>query len=159
MIPGGVQNALASPAKPASCTDCTGTFYGGSATYVNLAVANTWPQQGGNYCGIESAIALVNYDNENNGQPLAFNSNGDQVTLGNYNQSVAGIHPPPGMSQWGWGWSAAQNPPNKYGGGTNIAPDFGTDPRSIAWMAWNYSLPNKYFHDHIYSCHQDPYGQ
>ena len=26
-------------------------------------------------------------------------------------------------------------------------------------MAWNYSLPNKYFHDHIYSWHQDPYGQ
>ena len=144
----------------AACTGCTGTFYGvQSANWMLDATGNDWPQKpNSNYCGIESAIGMVNYDYINSGQPQPYNSNDDQVTLGNYNQSVGGIHPPPGMSQWGWGYDAVQNPPNQYGGGTNIAGDFGTDPRSVAWMSWNYSMPNRFFHDHIYSWHQDPYG-
>lgn len=151
----------ASAAAPAACTVCTGTFYGADSTILNPAITTVWPQKANsNYCGIEDAIGLVNYDNLNSGQTKRFTSNDDQVARGNYNQTVGNDPLPlPGLPQWGWAYDAQLNPPNKYGGGTNIAPDYGTDPRSVAWVTWNYSLNNRYFHDHIYSWHQDPFGQ
>lgn len=39
---------------------------------------------------------------------------------------------------------------NAYAGVTNIAPDFGADPRSVAYMTWNYTPPNTFFHDYVY---------
>jgi hypothetical protein len=132
---------------------------------MNGAIDQVWPQKpGSNYCGVEDAIALDNYDNLVSGQSERFTSNDNQVTLGNTNQDAAFapdmVGPPAGMSQWGWGAGPGNplNSPNKYGGHTNIAPDYGTDPRSVAWMIWNYSLPNRFFHDHIYSWHQDANG-
>lgn len=102
------------------------------------AIDNTWPQDNANGCGVENAIALVNYDDVNNGQNLTFNSLSSQDSLEAANQTS-------GQSQWGHA-----TPTNHWGGITNIAPDYGTDPRSIAYMTWNYSLNNRFFHDYIY---------
>lgn len=95
-------------AMPSTCTSCTGIWYGGLSTDMNWAISYVWPQKAGsNYCGVEDAIALDNYDNLVSGQSEQFTSNDDQVTLGNTNQDAYFapdmVGPPAGMSQWGWG--------------------------------------------------------
>lgn len=116
----------------------TGTFYGGDTTKMVNAIQHIWPQNSGAYCGIETAEAAVNYDDEVHNVGMYFTSTKNQVTVANANQTS-------GASQWGHA-----TPTNVYAGITNIAPDFGTDPRSIAYMTWNYSPTNTFFHDYIY---------
>jgi hypothetical protein len=113
-------------------------FYGADTTKMVNAIQHIWPQNSGAYCGIETAEAAVNYDDEVHGVAMVFTSTSNQVTVSNTNQAS-------GASQWGYA-----TPTNAYAGETNIAPDFGTDPRSIAYMEWNYSPNNTFFHDYIY---------
>jgi len=125
-----------------------GTFYGTDTTMTINAMRNTWPQGNGAYCGIATAEAAVNYDDEVHSVPMPFikihspamrfTSTADQVTVAKANQTS-------GKSQWG-----NATPINPYAGITNIAPDFGTDPRSIAYMTRNYAPPNTFFHNYIY---------
>lgn len=151
------------PVARAACTQCTGTWYGvANAGFVNSAIASAWPQKpNSNYCSVEDAIAMINFEYFYYGQGTYYGSNDDQVTLGNRNQNatytadMSGGQPYPGSGTTGWGYGQVQNPPNPYGGRTNIAPDFGADPRSAAWMVWQDTLPNIYFHDHIYNRSMD----
>lgn len=107
---------------------------------MNWAIrSGVWPQDNANGCGVENAIALVNYDDLNSGdQNFPLNNSGSQDQLESANQTS-------GQSQWGHAV-----PTNHWGGITNIAPDYGTDPRSIAYMMWQNSLNNRFFHDYIY---------
>lgn len=131
--------SMAIPTAHASCTDCTGTWYGALSNYMNWSIDNgIWPQNTENACGVENAIALVNYDDLNNGQSVTFPDSSSQTNVEHANQTS-------GASQWGHA-----TPTNQWAGITNIAPDLGTDPRSIAYMTWNYSLNNRFFHDYIY---------
>lgn len=116
----------------------TGTFYGADTTRMLNAIRYIWPQRSGAFCGVETAEAAVNYDDEAHGVAMRFTSTSNQVTVAQANQTS-------GRSQWGYA-----TPINAYAGITNIAPDFGTDPRSIAYMTWNYTPNNTYFHDYIY---------
>lgn len=116
----------------------TGTFYGADTTRMLNAIQPIWPQRSGAYCGIETAEAAVNYDDEVHGVARLYTSTTNQVTLARANQTT-------GRSQWGYA-----TPVNAYAGITNIAPDFGTDPRSIAYMTWNATPVNVYIHDYIY---------
>ncbi|MEO7003123.1 MAG: hypothetical protein ABI068_15005 [Ktedonobacterales bacterium] len=110
---------------------------------MNWSIDNgIWPQTSQNACGVENAIALVNYDDLNNGQSVTFPNSSSQGNVEKANQTS-------GSSQWG------HAPSNSWAGITNIAHDTGTDPRSIAYMAWNYSLPNRFFHDYIYNRWQE----
>lgn len=115
-----------------------GTFYGGDTTWTINAIRSIWPQAGGPYCGIETAEAAVNYNDEVRGVGMRFRSTADQRTVAQNNQAT-------GASQWGY-----PTPINAYGGKTNISRDFGTDPRSIAYMTWNYTPNNTFYHDYIY---------
>lgn len=124
----------------ASCSTCTGTFYGGTSATMDAVIAQVWPQTSANACGIENAIAMVNYDDLYSGSSRKFTTSANQgYVAGDNNRYLSNA------SQWG-----AAKPYNQWGGYTNIAPDYGTDPRSIAFMMWFYSLSNRYFHDHIY---------
>jgi hypothetical protein len=114
-------------------------YYSGvDSRLVASAVKPIWPQLGGAYCGIATAMAMVNYEDELLHLPLRFTSRNDQATLAAANQSA-------GESQWGHA-----TPTNSYAGITNIAPDFGTDPRSIAYDAAQYAPAGTPFHDYIY---------
>lgn len=116
----------------------TANFYGADTGRTLNAIASIWPQYNGAYCGIETAEAVVNYDDEVHGVRMAFGGRGAQGTVASANRAS-------GASRWGFA-----TPTNVYAGVTNIAPDFGTDPRSIAYMTYNYTPNNTYFHDYIY---------
>lgn len=126
-----VQVAQAAPASAP-------TFYGANTTMTVDAIRAIWPQDYGPYCGIESAEAAVNYNDEVRGVGMRFGSTTNQKTVARNNQSS-------GASRWGY-----PKPINAYGGVTNISHDFGTDPRSIAYMTWNYTPNNTYYHNYIY---------
>jgi hypothetical protein len=114
------------------------TFYGVDAARMDLSVQNIWPQHSGPYCGVATALAAVNFDDHTQGFNMRFTSRSAQITVARANQSA-------GKSHWGYA-----KPTNVVAGITNIAPDFGTDPRSIAYMTKHYAPANTYFHDHIY---------
>ncbi len=132
--PGAAPISLAS-----GCNTCTGTFYGANTTLTVNAIQNIWPQGNTNNCGVETAEAVTNYADELAGVSMRFTSTQDmsQVNQDNQNSSAA--------SQWGYA-----TPTNQWAGKSNIAPDTGTDPRSIAYMTFNYTPPNWYFHGYIY---------
>jgi hypothetical protein len=113
------------------------TFYGADTTKTVNAIKYIWPQAGPT-CGIESTEAAVNYNDEVRGLGMRFRSTADQKAVAKNNQTS-------GASQWGY-----PKPINAYGGVTNISRDLGTDPRSIAYMEWNYTPSNTYYHDYIY---------
>ena len=114
------------------------TFYGADTTRTNNAIASIWPQYAGAYCGIETAEAAVNYDDQAHGVRMYFSGRGAQSVVAAANQRS-------GSSRWGYA-----TPTNRYAGITNISPDIGADPRSIAYMTWNYTPANTFFHDYIY---------
>lgn len=114
------------------------TFYGVNATLMNNAIAKIWPQKTGPYCGIATAMGLANYLAEQSGAAMPFTSQTEQVTVARANEQA-------GASQWGYA-----KPTNPYGGITNIAPDFGTDPRSIAYDVAHYAPTGTTVHDYIY---------
>lgn len=133
---------LAVPVAHASYTCGQGCppFYGGDSTLMNNATANIWPQGSGPYCGVENAQALVNYDDELAGVGMHFASQNDQYTTASNNYAASA------RSQWGYVLASGNN----VAGESNISYDFGTDPRSIANMAYTYSINNRWFHDEIY---------
>src|SRR5262249_14076578 len=105
----------------------------------NKAISGTiWPQSTSRACGIADAVAIVNYDFLKNGYGLRFTTSGGQLTMEKNNQTA-------GASRWGYA-----KPTNAWGGITNIAPDFGTDPRSIAYDINHYDLHGNYIHNYIY---------
>ncbi len=131
----GANPALAAQAAPAA----TATFYGADTTRTINAIRSIWPQARGPFCGIETSAAAINYDDEVHGVAMRFTSTAAQNTIAARNQTA-------GASQWGY-----PRPINSpCGGVTNISRDFGTDPRSIAYMTWNYTPNNTFYHDYIY---------
>lgn len=116
----------------------TAVFYGADTARTNSAIASIWPQYSGPYCGIATALAAVNYNDLVHGQAKRFTTRSAQTTVAAANQRS-------GKSRWGYA-----TPVNSYAGITNIAPDFGTDPRSIAYMTYEYTPLNNYFHNYIY---------
>jgi hypothetical protein len=114
-------------------------YYSGVDTgLLASAIAPIWPQLDGPYCGIATAMAMVNFEDELRHQPLRFTSRDGQSAIATANQSA-------GESQWGHA-----TPTNAVAGITNIAPDFGTDPRSIAYDAATYAPAGTPYHDYIY---------
>lgn len=132
----GGQSAGVSAA--ASVYAATPIFYGADTARMNASIASVWPQYSGPYCGIATAIAAVNYDDLVHGVAMRFTSRTAQTTVASANQTK-------GASRWGYA-----TPVNKYAGITNIAPDFGADPRSIAYMTYEYTPLNTFFHNYIY---------
>lgn len=130
--------ALSSPTTEAGCSGCWGTFYSAYSYVTNTISGTIWPQHTKNACGIADAVAMVNYDYIQYGHPLRFPNSGGQSTMMSANQTA-------GASQWGYA-----TPTNAWGGITNIAPDFGTDPRSVAYDVKHYASSNRYYHDVIY---------
>jgi hypothetical protein len=116
----------------------TPIFYGADTARMNASIAAVWPQYAGPYCGIATAIAAVNYNDLVHGVAMRFTSRSAQTTVAAANQTK-------GASRWGYA-----TPVNKYAGKTNIAPDFGADPRSIAYMTYEYTPLNNFFHNYIY---------
>lgn len=139
------QSAYAAPAHASRAASVSGpTWYGaGSTTWMVEATINIWPQPWkSNYCGVETSIGMINYDALNSGAAMPKPSSSNPVTTiindnNRYNTQT--------VSQWGYA-----TPTNSTAGYTNIAADFGTDPRSVAYMSWNYSINNRWFHDYIY---------
>ena len=130
--------AWASPVAHASPSLPAVTFYGSDTARTNAAIASIWPQYPGPYCGIETAEAAVNYDDLVHGVGMRFSGRSAQTSVASANQRS-------GASRWGYA-----RPTNIQAGITNIAPDYGTDPRSIAYMTYNYTPNNTFFHDYIY---------
>lgn len=126
---------------PTAHACCNGTFYGSNSTYINNATQNTWPQASGPYCGIETAIAITNYADQVYGTGLRFNSSSSQYSVASDNNSTSA------ESQWGYVLKSG----NVVAGKSNISLDFGTDPRSIAYMSYWYTPPGYYYHDYIYN--------
>ena len=116
----------------------TPIFYGADTARMNASIAAVWPQYSGPYCGIATAIAAVNYNDLVHGVAMRFKSRSAQTTIAAANQTK-------GASRWGYA-----TPVNRYAGITNIAPDFGADPRSIAYMTYEYTPLNTFFHNYIY---------
>ena len=83
---------------------------------------------------------MINYDDNNKGQPMAFTNSSAQTTVESNNRNQSS-----GASQWGYA-----SPRNNWAGYTNIANDFGTDPRSVEYMAWNYTIANTFYHNYLY---------
>lgn len=137
IVTAGSQGPAAAP-RALAC--CAGTFYGGDTTKVNNATQNVWPQASGPYCGIETAIAITNYVDEVDGVAMFFTVNSAQDAVASSNNNTS--------AESQWGFKLAQY--NNVAGKSNISLDFGTDPRSIAYMAWNWTPPNTFFHDYIY---------
>lgn len=143
------QTAHAAPVHVSHSSSVGGpTWYGaGSTTWMVEATIGIWPQpSSSNYCGVETATGMVNYDalNSSASMPLPANYRNGQgpvsaITADNQSQSS------PTVSHWGHATYT-----NYTGGYSNIAADFGTDPRSVAYVAWNYSINNRWYHDYVY---------
>jgi hypothetical protein len=128
----------ASPQAGASCNGCSGAFYGVDETKVVTAIQNIWPQGNTNNCGVETALAAVNFADEVAGQPLRFASTQNMFQVNSALQSTTAA------SAWGYA------PPNQWAGTSNIAPDAGTDLRSIAYITYAYGPTQWMYHDYIY---------
>ena len=124
--------------RAAASTAVTAIFYGADTARTTNAIASIWPQYSGPYCGIETSEAAVNYDDLVHGVKMRFSGRSAQSSVASANQRS-------GASRWGYA-----TPTNAYAGVTNLAPDFGTDPRSIAYMTYNYTPLNTFYHDYIY---------
>lgn len=139
IISGGLLSiVLSSPTTEAGCSSCWGTFYSASSNATRAISGTIWPQRTKNACGIAAAIGLINYDRLQFGHPLMFPNSSGQAAVMSANQTA-------GASQWGYA-----TPINAWGGVTNIAPDFGTDPRSVAYDVKHYASSIRSFHDTIY---------
>lgn len=68
-----------------------GTFYGGDTTWTINAIRSIWPQAAGPYCGIETAEAAVNYNDEVRGVGMRFRSTADQRAVAQNNQASGAI--------------------------------------------------------------------
>lgn len=131
--------ALTHTNTEASCSSCTGTYYGVNETRMSQAIGgNIWPQKLSNACAISDVIGLINYDYLKAGKSLRFPNSAYQTTVESYNQTS-------GSSEWGYA-----TPTNQVGGVTNIARDFGNDPRSAANDVQHYHIGSSAVHDYVY---------
>ncbi|MGH2501265.1 MAG: hypothetical protein ACRDID_01995, partial [Ktedonobacterales bacterium] len=140
-------SVYAAPMHATHALSYPGNWYGAGSTYWMVeATVGIWPQQASNACGVDTAIGMINYDALNSGasMPEPASSN-PESTIRSQNGQTNPTYSPESISQWGHA-----TPTNTTGGVTNIAADFGTDPRSVAYMSWNYSISNRYFHNYIY---------
>ena len=65
-------------------------YYGVDATKMTAAIAKIWPQMNGAYCGVATAMAMVNYEDELRHLPLRFTSRNNQAAIATANQTVGG---------------------------------------------------------------------
>ncbi len=132
--------ALTHTNTEASCSTCTGTYYGVNETLMNKAIGGTiWPQTLPNACAVADVVGLVNYDYLKAGQKVKFQNSSYQTSVEQYNQTG-------GSSQWGYA-----TPTNQVAGKTNIARDFGNDPRSAANDVQHYDVSGSgAVHNYIY---------
>ena len=117
---------FAAPHAPA----VTGNFYGANEAYVSAGTVD-WPQANSNWCAIASIELVANYTYQMQGgqSSFPFHAGGQQRIVNDMNSSAA-------VSQWGTPSYNGVGP----GFAADIARDFGTDPRSIAWGIWYESL-------------------
>lgn len=139
--------ALAAPSSPSSpatvgCGSggCGGNFYGANINWIVTATSH-WPQAAGNWCGVANIQAIDIYDwikYDGNSNP----SGSDQQSIANMLNSSSAVSP----------WGQAHTVPGDPGPAfvADIAADGGTDPRAIAWGAWNVSPNGYYYHNWIY---------
>src|SRR6185437_2676932 len=133
--------ALTHTNTEASCSSCNGTYYGVNESLMNKAIGgNIWPQVLSNACAVADVVGMVNYDYLKAAKSLRFPNGAYQATVESYNQSF-------GASQWGYA-----KPTNAVGGITNIAPDFGNDPRSAANDVQHDHIGSSAVHEYIYRC-------
>lgn len=164
LISMGLQAQPPVQAAPAHTTHATrathalsypGNWYGASSTYWMVeATIGIWPQQASNACGVDTAIGMINYDALNSGASMPEPASASpESTIRAQNREPSPYYSAETISQWG---EPSTGGPNNTGGWnstsgyTNIAKDFGTDPRSVAYMAWAYSINNRYYHNYIY---------
>lgn len=87
--------AMTHTSSHASCSTCTGTFYGVYENAMTKAIGGTiWPQATSNACAITDAIGVVNYDYVRYGFPLKFINRDSQTLIQKENQLS-------GASEWG----------------------------------------------------------
>jgi hypothetical protein len=120
---------FAAPHAPA----VTGNFYGANESYM-VAGAVDWPQANSNWCAVASIELVANYTYQmQSGQSyFPFHAGGQQQIAADMNSSAS-------VSQWGTPSYNGVGP----GFAADIARDFGTDPRSIAWGIWYESLAGR----------------
>lgn len=136
---GLLTTALTRKSSEASYTAFSGTFYGAYESLMTQAIGgNIWPQATSNACAITDSIGVVNYDYLRWGFPPRFINSDSQSLMEKANQTL-------GASQWGHSTLI-----NQWGGVTNIARDFGNDPRSVAYDISAYNIKGTYWHDYIY---------
>lgn len=136
---GLLTTALTQQRNAATTYAFSGTFYGAYESLMTQAISgNIWPQATSNACAITDTIGVVNYDYLRWGFPLRFVNSDSQSIVEKGNQTL-------GQSQWGYA-----TPINQWGGITNIARDFGNDPRSVAYDISRYNVVGTYWHNYIY---------
>lgn len=139
-ITGGLLGvALNAMTNQTSASSFAGSYYGAYDSLMSKAISGSiWPQATSNACAIADVVAAVNYDFLRYGHGFRFTNWSGQLTVERNNQTA-------GASEWGHA-----TPTNAWGGITNIAPDFGNDPRSVAYDINHYDLHGSYIHDYIY---------
>ena len=136
---GLLTTALTQKTSDASSTAFSGSFYGAYESLMTQAITgNIWPQATSNACAVTDAIGVVNYDYLRWGYPLRFVNSDSQSIVEKQNQTA-------GESQWGHA-----TPINQWGGITNIAADFGNDPRSVAYDISYFNVKGTYWHNYVY---------
>jgi len=110
---------LAAPHVPA----VFGTFYGANEAYLSAGTVD-WPQANSNWCAVAAIEAVANYTYQAQGGQayFPFHAGGQQQIANDLNSAAS-------VSQWGTPSYNGVGP----GFAADIARDFGTDPRSIAW--------------------------
>jgi hypothetical protein len=111
----------------------SGNFYGVNESYM-VAGAVDWPQANSNWCAVASIELVANYTYQMQTGPsyFPFHAGGQQQIAADMNSAAA-------VSQWGTpSWNGVGP-----GFAADIARDFGTDPRSIAWGIWYESLAGR----------------
>jgi len=120
---------LAAPHVPA----VSGNFYGANEAYLSAGTVD-WPQANSNWCAVASIEAVANYtyQMQSEGSYFPFHAGGQQQIAADLNSAAS-------VSQWGTPSYNGVGP----GFAADIARDFGTDPRSIAWGIWYESLAGR----------------
>src|SRR5579859_3716332 len=131
-----------SPRVP-PCSYCgNDLFYGANQSWMSTAISKSaWPQKQGNWCGVANIIAINWYD-----QIKTFGTNVSptwqtQQSISNLLNTQSAISP------WGQATRVDSTHPAFV---ADIAADGGTDPRSIAWAAWEVTPNGFYFHNWDY---------
>lgn len=136
----------AAPMAPPPVATCPGgcggaTYYGANNSWLQTAT-DSWPQAELNWCGIADiqAVELYDYIRATGGTGSA--PYPTQASIYNLLNSSSAVSP--------WGRAThGDGGPGPYVA-ADIAADGGTDPRSMAWGAWDVTPNGYYFHNWIY---------